>query len=792
MAWQMPDPRATTRGRSCVAAGIDIGGGWGAGPVESGAAAGRRARRGRRGSTGSPNPSGRTFSGTYPPSAVPGLRPFVRDPRPRLRGHGHHLPGLRRGVAAGPSVLRRLWREARRLGRAIARGAQAGHGPVRRRDRARPPSASASIPRRCGALMSRYFATMRGVIEAPRRDGREVHRRRGDGRVRDPDRPRGRRPAGGPGRGRDPGRLAALNAELRRAGHRDPLPHRRQHRRGRRRRPGGGPDPGHRRHGQHRGPAGAGGAARRDPARPADLSLVRDAVEAEPVDADRGEGQGRAGRRRAASSAVRAGARGTPAGSTRRWSAVSASSRAWTEAFAQRSRTVVPPVHAARGRRRRQEPPRRRVPGVGRRRGAGAPRSLPVATARASRTGRSARSFARPPGINEADDAATRRGRRSRALLEGEREADASPPGSPPRSGSRAEPRPQEELVLGDPAAPGAPGRDRPLVVVIEDIHWAEPTLSTSRALADWTRDAPILLLCPARPELLDARAGWARRHVTRRPSCSSHWRADATRSSSPRSRAARALPPTLEQRIAAAPRATRCTSRSCWRCSSTTGSWRGARRRLAGRRRPSTTSGSRPRSAPSLPRASRRLARTSGPSPSVPRRRSRLRAGRRRELTADAAPPDVGRTPARTRPQGARAARARRDLLTAGDRLQVSPRPHPRRGVRRAAEGRAGGPHERFADWLRAHRGRPPRRARGDRRVPPRAAHPYLAELGSIGAGCRSARGAGGRHLVAAGLRADERGMPRRPRRSWVGPSPSAARRLPKRTSSACDSRGR
>ncbi|MFL5677668.1 MAG: ATP-binding protein [Chloroflexota bacterium] len=48
--------------------------------------------------------------------------------------------------------------------------------------------------------------------------------------------------------------------------------------------------------------------------------------------------------------------------------------------------------------------------------------------------------------------------------------------------------------------------RARPLVVVIEDIHWAEPTLlELLRYIAGSIRDTPILMLCPARPELLDA-----------------------------------------------------------------------------------------------------------------------------------------------------------------------------------------------------------------------------------------------------------------------------------------------
>ena len=46
--------------------------------------------------------------------------------------------------------------------------------------------------------------------------------------------------------------------------------------------------------------------------------------------------------------------------------------------------------------------------------------------------------------------------------------------------------------------------KDRPLVVVFDDIHWAEPhLLDLIEHLADWTRDAELLLVCVARPELL-------------------------------------------------------------------------------------------------------------------------------------------------------------------------------------------------------------------------------------------------------------------------------------------------
>jgi class 3 adenylate cyclase/tetratricopeptide (TPR) repeat protein len=52
--------------------------------------------------------------------------------------------------------------------------------------------------------------------------------------------------------------------------------------------------------------------------------------------------------------------------------------------------------------------------------------------------------------------------------------------------------------------------RERPLVVVLDDLQWAEPTfLELVEHLADWSRGAPILLLCLARPELLDEYRAW-------------------------------------------------------------------------------------------------------------------------------------------------------------------------------------------------------------------------------------------------------------------------------------------
>ena len=78
--------------------------------------------------------------------------------------------------------------------------------------------------------------------------------------------------------------------------------------------------------------------------------------------------------------------------------------------------------------------------------------------------------------------------------------------------------------ILGDDTASGSPeeiawafrklleahAAERPIVVVFDDLHWGEPTfLDLVEHVADLSRDAPILLLCMARPELLDVRAAW-------------------------------------------------------------------------------------------------------------------------------------------------------------------------------------------------------------------------------------------------------------------------------------------
>jgi DNA-binding SARP family transcriptional activator len=53
--------------------------------------------------------------------------------------------------------------------------------------------------------------------------------------------------------------------------------------------------------------------------------------------------------------------------------------------------------------------------------------------------------------------------------------------------------------------------RSRPLLVIFEDLHWAEPTfLDLVESLAVQAGQSPLILVCAARPELLEQRPAWA------------------------------------------------------------------------------------------------------------------------------------------------------------------------------------------------------------------------------------------------------------------------------------------
>jgi class 3 adenylate cyclase/tetratricopeptide (TPR) repeat protein len=52
--------------------------------------------------------------------------------------------------------------------------------------------------------------------------------------------------------------------------------------------------------------------------------------------------------------------------------------------------------------------------------------------------------------------------------------------------------------------------RRQPVILVVDDLHWAEPgLLDVLEHTADWSRDSPIMLLGLARPEFYDSRPTW-------------------------------------------------------------------------------------------------------------------------------------------------------------------------------------------------------------------------------------------------------------------------------------------
>jgi len=69
---------------------------------------------------------------------------------------------------------------------------------------------------------------------------------------------------------------------------------------------------------------------------------------------------------------------------------------------------------------------------------------------------------------------------------------------------------PPEELFWAVRRLFEAMARPRRLLVVLEDVHWAEPMLlDLVEHVSRWSRQAAILLLCVARPELLEERPQW-------------------------------------------------------------------------------------------------------------------------------------------------------------------------------------------------------------------------------------------------------------------------------------------
>jgi class 3 adenylate cyclase/tetratricopeptide (TPR) repeat protein len=101
--------------------------------------------------------------------------------------------------------------------------------------------------------------------------------------------------------------------------------------------------------------------------------------------------------------------------------------------------------------------------------------------------------------------------RRLAAIVEGDPEGDAIVDRLGSLFGYGSGPGGTEEIFWAVRRLLQALARDRPVVVVFDDVHWGEQTfLDLIDHITDWARDAPILVVCLARAELLEERSAWA------------------------------------------------------------------------------------------------------------------------------------------------------------------------------------------------------------------------------------------------------------------------------------------
>ena len=566
---------------------------------------------------------------------------------------------------------REVLRRVRHAARACAAGRRPGaprppRVPGARTRRPRRPSAASSRvlfadlvgfttlaedrdPEAVRELLTRYFDARPRRHRALRRHGREVHRRRGDGRLGRAGRPRGRRRAGRPGRPSTSStpcaRLRAPTARPRAAGRR---PDRRGRGHARRRRPGHG----RRRPRQHRV---AGSSRWRRPG----TVLVGEATDARPRRGDRLRAGRRAGRSRARRRRCRRGAR---CGSS-----PSAAAQGRTDGleapFVGRDdelRLLKDLFHATGARaagaarlghrpgRHRQEPARLGVPEVhrrARRDGLLAPAAARRPTARASRFWALGEMVRRRAGLAESDDEATTRdaGRRDARRVRprrGRAALDRAAPAASCSASRRRRPAAARSCSRrGGRSSSGSPtdGHDGPRL--------RGPPVGRRRACSTSSTTSS------------------TGRRATRSSSSRSPGRSSSTGgptgapggATSSRSRSSRSPTPAMRELLAGlvpgpagaggrarsstAPTASRCTRSRRSGCWSRTGALEARGRRLPADRRPRRARGPGRRSTRSSPRASTRSTRPTGRCSRTRRcsaRRSRVAgAGRRQRRDA-------------------------------------------------------------------------------------------------------------------------------------------------------------
>ena len=275
-------------------------------------------------------------------------------------------------------------------------------------------------------------------------------------------------------------------------------PHRRQQRRGRGRRRVRRPGARDRRRRQRRGAPAAGRRRRRDPDRRRHPAAGRRGARGRGGRAAVGARQGRAADGLAAGRHRASGAPRTLGPLQGREPELRQLREAFERVAYERSpqRVVAArarPASASRGSRARSA---RRSPSA-------PPCSSGAAcpTARASPSGRSAEIVRQLAG--ERGSARRARGARSRTT----RAPSWSPTGCcRPRASRRRRRRARTSRgAVRDLFA--ALARERPVVLVLEDLHWAEPALlDLVEHLLEHTTDAPLMLVCLARQELIEQR----------------------------------------------------------------------------------------------------------------------------------------------------------------------------------------------------------------------------------------------------------------------------------------------
>jgi DNA-binding SARP family transcriptional activator len=96
-------------------------------------------------------------------------------------------------------------------------------------------------------------------------------------------------------------------------------------------------------------------------------------------------------------------------------------------------------------------------------------------------------------------------------LLRGEAEADSIARRVLGAIGTPGESTPAVETFWAFRRLLEAAARERPLVAIVDDVHWAEPMLlELLESVVAFSSGSPILLVCLARPELVQVRPAWA------------------------------------------------------------------------------------------------------------------------------------------------------------------------------------------------------------------------------------------------------------------------------------------